>query len=201
MGRTFSSCRDCRRAGDKLFLKGDRCATQKCAVTRRKYPPGQHGAAVIRLTEYGKRLREKQKARKIYCLTERQFRKYFEMASRKTGVTGEQLLQMLELRLDNVVYRLGFAPSRQAARQMVRHGQVRVNDRKVNIPSYQAKLNDLVSLKPKALEKVTEKLKEFTPPSWLSHLENFVGKVNRLPLRDDTERLIDEPLIVEYYSR
>lgn len=201
MGRVKSGCRDCRRAGEKLFLKGDRCVTEKCAFSRRKYPPGMHGAAPQRPTEYARRLREKQKARRIYGLTERQFRSYFEKATRKAGVTGEKLLEMLEMRLDNVVFRLGFAASRAAARQLVRHGHVSLNERKTNIPSCQVKVGDLVRLKPGPLAAVSEKLKEYTPPGWLTLTPESAGQVARAPSREDTERLIEESLIVEYYSR
>ena len=201
MGRTKASCKQCRREGEKLFLKGERCFTKKCAVERRSYPPGQHGQGRKRQTEFGLRLREKQKARRIYGLNERQFRGYFEKASRKVGITGEKLLESLERRLDSVVFRLGFAPSRQAARQLIRHRNVLVNVRKVNIPSYGVKVNDTITLKPKMLERLKEKLKEYTPPAWLLIDEEFAGKMTRLPSREDTEKLIEESLIVEYYSR
>jgi len=201
MGRTPSSCRQCRREMDKLFLKGERCFTNKCAVEKRKFPPGQHGAAGARLTEYGRRMREKQKARSIYGLTESQFRGYFEKAAKKAGVTGEKLLEFLERRLDNVVFRLGLASSRQAARQLVRHGNVTVNSKKVNIPSFQVKANDVVVIKPNMLEKMKEKLKEYTPPAWLSLDADYNGKIVHMPTRDDTERIIQESLIVEYYSK
>jgi len=187
--------------GEKLFLKGDRCATEKCSLTRRKYPPGVHGAAPQRPTEYARRLREKQKARRIYGLTERQFRSYFEKATRKAGVTGEKLLEMLEMRLDNVVFRLGFATSRAGARQLVRHGQVSINDRKTNIPSCQVKIGDSIKLKAKTLAAVAERIKSYTPPSWLALTPELTGQVVRAPSREDTERLIEESLIVEYYSR
>lgn len=201
MGRTKACCKQCRREGEKLFLKGERCFTKKCAVERRSYPPGQHGQGRKRQTEFGLRLREKQKARRIYGLNERQFRGYFEKASRKAGITGEKLLESLERRLDSVVFRLGFAPSRQAARQLTRHRNVLVNGRKVNIPSYEVKVNDTITLKPKMLEQVKEKLKEYTPSAWLLINGEFSGKIIRLPNREDTEKLIRESLIVEYYSR
>lgn len=201
MSRSPSMCKQCRREREKLFLKGERCFTNKCSVEKRKYPPGSHGAAVSRISEYGKRLREKQKARSIYGLTERQFRSYFEKAAKRTGSTGEMLLELLERRLDNVVFRMGFVSSRQAGRQLVRHGNVKVNDKKVNIPSYQVKINDLVTIKPKMLEKAAEKLKEYTPPAWLEMSDGGHGKVVHAPKREDTERLIQESLIVEYYSR
>ncbi len=201
MSRTSASCRSCRRQMEKLFLKGDRCNTPKCAVERRKYPPGQHGAAGTRLTEYGRRMREKQKARAIYGLTERQFRSYFEKAAKRVGVTGDMLLELLERRLDNVVFRLGFAPTRQAGRQLVRHGNILVNGRKVNVPSFQVRTNEIIALKGKMLEPVRKKLEEHTPPAWLSLDAEFNGKILHLPTRDDTERLIQESLIVEYYSK
>src|SRR5213078_727250 len=141
-------CKQCRREGMKLFLKGERCLTEKCAVERRSYPPGEHGRGRIKQSEYLLQLREKQKARRYYGLLEKQFRTYYEKASRVSGITGENLLQMLETRLDNVVYRLGFAASRAQARQLVRHGHFQVNGRRVNIPSYQVKPTDVVSLKP-----------------------------------------------------
>lgn len=201
MGRTPSSCSRCRREREKLFLKGDRCFTTKCAVERRKYPPGQHGAATVRMTEYGRRMREKQKARAIYGLTERQFRSYFEKAAKKVGVTGEKLLEFLERRADNVVFRLGFAPSRSAARQLVRHGAVQVNGCRVNIPSYQVKINDVITVKPRVIEGVKEKLKDYTPAAWLSLDAENKGRIVSLPTREDTEKLIQESLVVEYYSK
>lgn len=199
--RLINYCKQCRREGEKLFLKGERCLTPKCAVARRAYPPGPHGEKPTRLTEFGRRMREKQKARRIYGLNEKQFRNYFEQASRAVGVTGLRLLQLLEMRLDNVVYRLGYAPSRQAARQLVRHGHIRVNGRRVNIPSYQAKVGQVVGLKPEHLGKIMEKLAELTPPAWLSFEADKTAKVVGLPTRDDTEKLIEDSAIVEYYSR
>lgn len=199
--RTPVSCAKCRREREKLFLKGERCFTAKCAVEKRKYPPGQHGDSKARLTEYGKRLREKQKAKAIYGLTERQFRAYFEKAAKVVGVTGEKLLEMLERRLDNVVFRIGFAPSRQGGRQAVRHGRVLVNGKKVNIPSYQVRVNDVITVKPTMLQAAQERLKDYTQPSWLSLAEESQGKVLSLPTRDDTEKIIQESLIVEYYSK
>lgn len=199
--RLKNYCKQCRREGEKLFLKGERCLTPKCSYERRKYPPGSHGQAKTRITEFGRRMREKQKARRIYGLSERQFRTYFEKASRAAGVTGLRLLQLLETRLDNVVYRLGFAPSRQAARQLVRHGFIKVNDRKVNIPSHQIKAGQTVALRPERLQQIEEKLKELTPPAWLSFEAGQIGKMVGLPSREDTEKLIEDAAIVEYYSR
>ena len=201
MGRTKSSCTQCRREKTKLFLKGDRCLSAKCSVEKRKYPPGQHGAAVLRITEYGRRMREKQKAKRMYGLNESQFRNYFERAAKNKAATGSKLMELLERRLDNVVFRLGYAPSRQAARQLVHHGHVAVNARKVDIPSFEVKISDKISLKPKALEKLGEKLKEYTPPAWLAYAPDMAGTITRLPKKDDTERLIEESAIVEYYSR
>ncbi|OGC14538.1 30S ribosomal protein S4 [candidate division WOR-1 bacterium RIFOXYC2_FULL_37_10] len=205
MSRSSSSCRQCRRERQKLFLKGERCFTAKCAVERRNYPPGQHGAAKPRFTEYSIRLREKQKARRIYGIVEKQFRKYFEIAAEKSGVTGDILLELLERRLDNVVFRLGYAPSRQAARQLVRHGHVKVNGKKVNIPSYQVKINEEISLSLKLSVKLLdlrrEALKEYVPPAWLTITGDFQGKVVGLPTSDDIEKLIQVSLIVEHYSK
>jgi len=201
MGRIQSSCSQCRREKEKLFLKGEKCVSSKCPVEKRKYPPGQHGAAITRLTEYGRRMREKQKARRMYGLTERQFRNYFEKAAKTKAATGQKLMELLERRLDNVVFRLGFAPSRQAARQLVHHGNIVVNSRKVNVPSFEIKINDIVKLKAKMLERIGEKLKEYVPPAWLVMNADQTGTVSRLPKKDDTERLIEESAIVEYYSR
>ncbi len=201
MGRIKSSCSQCRRERQKLFLKGDKCSSAKCPVERRKYPPGQHGAAVVRISEYGRRMREKQKARRIYGLTEHQFRNYFEKAAKKSGATGQKLMELLERRLDNVVFRLGFTTSRQAARQLVHHGKVMVNGRKVDIPSFEVKPGDKIVIKPKMLERITERIKEYTPPAWLSYAPDFSASVARLPGKEDTEKLIEESAIVEYYSR
>src|SRR5512144_264275 len=147
---TDSVCRLCRREGVKLFLKGERCYTDKCAIKRRNYPPGQHGQARAKVTDYGTQLREKQKVRRIYGILEMQFRSYFERADRMKGVTGENLLFLLERRLDNIVYRLGFASSRVEARQLVRHGHFKLNDKKINIPSIQVKVGDVVELRDKS---------------------------------------------------
>jgi len=207
MGRFKTMCKMCRREGVKLFLKGDRCASPKCSVERRNYPPGAHARVTggqfrqSRLTEYGRRLREKQKARRVYGLTERQFRNYFEKASAMVGVTGQRLLQLLEMRLDNVAYRLGYALTRPQARQLVRHGHIRVNNRKVSIPSYQVKVGSVIEIKEEALNKLREKLGQYKPPAWLELAENLSGRVLNVPSKDDTERLIEESLIVEYYSR
>lgn len=204
---TDAKCRLCRREGAKLYLKGDRCYTDKCAISRRTYAPGQHGQSRKKMSEYGIQLREKQKVRRIYGILEKQFRGYFEIAERQKGVTGENLLRLLELRLDNVVYRMGFGESRAEARQLVRHGHFTVNGEKVNIPSYQVGLNDLVAVKPNS--KSTDKFKGLaenaaakTAPQWLSiNAEMMEARVVALPVREDIDLPIEEHLIVELYSR
>jgi len=205
MGRYIqATCRLCRREGGKLFLKGEKCFTEKCPVARRPYPPGQHGKLQARISEYRIRLREKQKARRIYGLVERQFANYFERASARKGATGEKLLELLERRLDNVIYRLGFATSRQAARQMVRNGGVLVNARKVNIPSFEVKIGDMVGISPKIVtlaKAALEKFPDRQTPSWLSLAGEVEGKVLSIPRRDEIDIAIEENLIVEYYSR
>ncbi len=205
---TDAVCRLCRREGQKLFLKGDRCYSSKCPVDRRSYPPGQHGQGRRRqLSEYGLQTREKQKARRYYGVLESQFRNYFKMAVRRPGVTGTNLLQILECRLDNVVYRLGMAMSRPEARQLVRHGHFTVNGRKVNIPSYVVKVGDVIALKSSSrnLEKfkiVLETNESRTPPKWLDlNREAVQGTVTALPERDDIDFPIEEHLIVELYSK
>lgn len=204
---TDAKCRLCRREGSKLYLKGDRCYTDKCAIARRAYAPGQHGQGRKKMSEYGIQLREKQKVRRIYGILEKQFRGYFEIAERQKGVTGENLLRILELRLDNVVYRMGFGESRAEARQLVRHGHFTVNGSKVNIPSYQVGLNDLIAVK--ADSKSTDKFKELaenaagkTAPQWLSiNAEMMEARIVALPVREDIDLPIEEHLIVELYSR
>lgn len=205
-----ADCRLCRREGLKLFLKGTRCYTEKCAVSRRAYAPGQHGQGSKRaqkLSNYGLQLREKQKVKRIYGIMEKQFRRYFEIASKTKGVTGKVLLQLLERRLDNVIFQSGFALSRDAARQMVSHGWVYVNQRRVNIPSYLVKPADTIELrpKPKGLEYVRQNLKLFgerTRPAWLEvNLEKLLTKALRLPEREDISLPIQEQLIVELYSK
>ena len=205
---TDAVCRLCRREGQKLFLKGDRCYSSKCPVDRRSYPPGQHGQGRRRqLSEYGLQTREKQKARRYYGVLESQFRNYFKMAVGRPGVTGTNLLQILECRLDNVVYRLGMAMSRPEARQLVRHGHFTVNGRKVNIPSYLVKVGDVIALKSSSrnLEKfkiVLETNESRTPPKWLDlNREAVQGTVTALPERDDIDFPIEEHLIVELYSK
>ncbi|HQI17007.1 MAG TPA: 30S ribosomal protein S4 [Bacillota bacterium] len=190
-----------------MYLKGDRCYTDKCAIARRAYAPGQHGQGRKKASGYGIQLREKQKVRRIYGILEKQFRAYFEEAERQKGVTGENLLRLLELRLDNVVYRMGFGDSRAEARQLVRHGHFTVNGKKVDIPSYQTGLNDLIAVKPGS--KSTEKFKELaenaagkTAPQWLSiNAEMMEARIVALPAREDIDLPIEEHLIVELYSR
>ncbi len=202
-------CRLCRRDGTKLFLKGAKCFTDKCPVEKRNFPPGQHGQSKKqkKVVGYGLQLREKQKAKRIYFTLETQFRAYYQKASNRTGVTGELLLQQLETRLDNVCYRLGFATSRRQARQIVRHGHIQVNGRKVNIPSFQCKVGDEIAIREssKALV-VLEESKNFAsgqrPVPWLSiNRDNFSGKVVALPNRADVNLPVNEQLIVELYSK
>jgi len=204
---TGAVCRLCRREGQKLFLKGDRCYTEKCSVERRGYAPGQHGnARNKKLSGYGIQLREKQKAKRYYGVLESQFRDYFEMANKQAGMTGENLLSILETRLDNVVYRLGFAMSRAEARQLVRHGHFTVNGQKVNIPSYLVKVGSVIELKDKSrsLDKFKSSLEANASrvvPKWLEIDNNNVAKVIAAPAREDIDLPIEEHLIVELYSR
>ena len=206
MGRyTEAKCRLCRREGEKLFLKGERCDSEKCAFSRRSYAPGQHGKVVTRRSsEYRIRLREKQKARRIYGLTERQFENYFNKASEVKGATSEKLLEYLERRLDNVVYRLGFASSRSTSRQIVRHGHILVNGKKVDIPSFQVKVNDAIKAGPKmekSVKELQEKFADKVPPVWLSLTSELEGKVVAIPKREEIDTVLEDHLIVEYYSR
>lgn len=200
-------CRLCRREGQKLFLKGTRCYTDKCPIERRPFPPGQHGQGRRKISEYGLQLREKQKARRIYGVLERQFHNYYKMADRSRGVTGEVLLQTLERRLDNVVFRLGLALSRNEARQLVRHGHFTVNGRKVNIPSYLVKAGDVIAVREKSrssdkFRAIIEVTSGRPVPEWLqSDLENMQGTVLRLPGREDIDTAVEEQLIIEHYSR
>ena len=205
---TGAVCRLCRREGQKLFLKGDRCYTEKCAVDRRPFAPGQHGnARNKKLSEYGMQLREKQKARRYYGVLESQFAKYYEMAVKSKGITGENLLSILESRLDNVIYRLGFGMSRPEARQMVRHGHFTVNGKKVDIPSYLVKPGEIISLKEKSRSRdkfkaALEANGSRVPPKWLDFdRNNLVAKVVALPAREDIDLPIEEHLIVELYSK
>src|SRR5579884_3916130 len=201
-------CRICRRAGMKLFLKGERCFGPKCAIERRNAPPGDHGQRRRKQSEYGLQLREKQKARAIYGVLEAQFRKHFEEAERRPGVTGENLLRLLETRLDNVVYRLGFADSRKQARQLVRHGHFFLNGRKTNIPSFLVKPGDEIAVRPESrgreyFNAYNEVLETKAVPDWLRlDTANYSGKVLNLPTRDQIQvPLFNEALIVEHYSR
>lgn len=201
-------CRQCRRENTKLFLKGDRCYTDKCAVERRNYAPGQHGQRRSKVSDYGAQLREKQKVKRTYGLQEKQFRLYFEKADRARGVTGENLLTFLERRLDNVVYRLGFAASRAQARTLVRHGHFQVNDHKVNVPSFLVRPDDIVSLREKSREvaAINESLDSVMRrgvPSWMElDREAYKGKMKTLPVRAElTTPEIHERLIVELYSK
>ena len=198
-------CRACRREGMKLFLKGERCLTETCAVERRAYPPGEHGRGRIKQSEYLLQLREKQKARRYYGILEKQFRGYYNKAAKRSGITGEELLRMLELRLDNVIYRLGFAASRAQARQLIRHGHFQVNGRRVNIPSYQVRPNDVVSMKPaSSAENVIRDATDLTASvaPWLqADHDNLTGNVLKLPERTEIDTPVQEQLIVELYSK
>ena len=201
-------CRLCRREGLKLFLKGERCYTGKCAIDRRAYAPGQHGQARAKKpTEYGLQLREKQKARRMYGVMEKQFRSYFDEAARRKGVTGENLLSLLERRLDNVVFQLGFASSRPEARQLVNHGHFTVNGKKVDIPSFSVRAGEVVAVKEGSkssprMKQLLENLGSRTVPGWLSLDANTAaGTIVALPTREDIQLPIQEHLIVEKYSR
>ncbi|NLM83165.1 MAG: 30S ribosomal protein S4 [Clostridiales bacterium] len=204
---TGAVCRLCRREGQKLFLKGDRCFTDKCAVDRRTYAPGQHGQNRAKASEYGSQLREKQKAKRYYGLLESQFRSYFDMAVKMKGKKGDNLLSLLERRLDNTVYRLGFAMSRAEARQLVLHGHFTVDGKKVNIPSFLVKPGMVIALREKSRNldkfKATIEANSFRqPPKWLDYDANtFSAKVVALPERDDIDLPINEQLIVELYSK
>lgn len=204
---TGSVCRLCRREGVKLFLKSERCMTPKCAIERRAYVPGQHGQGRKKFSEYGVQLREKQKVRRIYGVLEKQFRRYFAAADRKKGVTGENLLQLLEMRMDNVIYKLGFAGSIPAARQQVRHKLFTINGKRVNIPSYQVRKGDVIGLaKGKEgktnIKNALENMKGKTIPSWLSFdSDSKQGSVQSLASREDITIPVQEQLIVELYSR
>jgi len=204
---TGASCKLCRREGQKLFLKGERCYTNKCAIDRRPYAPGMHGQQRKKLSEYGIQLREKQKAKRFYGVMESQFRKYYEMAIRKKGITGEILLQILESRLDNVVYRMGFGTSRAEARQLVTHGHFLVNGRRVNIPSYLVKEGDVIevaenSRKMERFKEILDVTGSKVVPKWLEvDHENMKGRVVSLPAREDIDLPIQEHLIVELYSK
>lgn len=204
---TDASCRLCRREGMKLYLKGERCYTDKCAIAKRQYAPGQHGQRRKKPSEYGLQLREKQKAKRIYGILEKQFRNYFELAERKRGITGENLLQILESRLDNTVYRMGLATSRKEGRQLVLHEHFTVNGKKVNIPSYLVSEGEVIAVKEGS--KKSEKFKEILEatagriaPEWLEvDSENMIGKVVALPTKEDIDIPIEDHLIVELYSK
>lgn len=204
---TGAVCRQCRRENQKLFLKGDRCYSEKCAMVRRSFPPGQHGQNQMRkkVSEYGLQLRAKQKAKRYYGVLESQFAKYFEMAERKTGITGENLLRILESRLDNVVYRAGFAMSRKEARQLVTHRHFKVNGKTVDIPSFLVKEGDKVSLKSTDSSKIKESLEKNSArpvPAWMSKDgEKMAIAIDKMPERDDIDFDIEEQLIVELYSK
>jgi small subunit ribosomal protein S4 len=204
---TEAVCRLCRREGEKLYLKGDRCYTNKCSVGKRAFAPGQHGQERKKVSEYGIQLREKQKLRRIYGVLERQFSGYFSSAERKKGITGQNLLQILETRLDNVVYRLGMGSSRKEARQLVRHGHFLVNNKKVNIPSYLLKPGDEITIKESSLSspKIKENLEDAAGraiPEWLEgNPTSHSGKVKTLPTREQIDIPVQEHLIVELYSR
>lgn len=201
------SCKLCRREGKKLFLKGDRCVSGKCAIDRRPTAPGQHGASTKKLKEYGMQLREKQTARRYYGVLEKQFRAYFEMADKMEGVTGENLLSILETRFDNVVYRMGIAPSRNEARQMVLHAHFRLNGKKANIPSILLKVGDVISVREESkssprMKQLMEALETATAPQWLEvDKTNATAKVVALPKREDIDFDFNEQLIVELYSK
>lgn len=200
-------CRLCRREGMKLYLKGDRCYTEKCGIDRRAYAPGQHGQGRKKVSEYGIQLREKQKTRRIYGVLERQFSNYFDKAERQGGITGENLLRMLERRLDNVVFRLGFADSRAEARQLVRHNHFTINGHKANIPSMLVDVGDVIDIKEKSrkspkFQDLREIIKHKNPPAWLElDGEQLTAKVVALPKREQIDVPVEEHLIVELYSR
>ncbi|MBL7716066.1 MAG: 30S ribosomal protein S4 [Bdellovibrionales bacterium] len=202
-----SVCRICRRENQKLFLKGDRCFTEKCAFERRGYPPGQHGQGRIKFSEYGLQLREKQKIKRMYGMLERQFRSLFEEAERRKGITGSNLLTMLERRLDNVAYRAGFANSRSEARQLVRHGHFTVNGKKVNIPSFMVDKGDIVAIREKSrpmtrIAGALESVKRREIPQWIElDAAGFTSKIRDLPARDDITAPMEERMVVELYSK
>lgn len=202
---TSADCRLCRREGTKLFLKGDRCLSKKCAMEKRPVVPGQHGTGRKKVTEYGKQLREKQKVKRAYGILEKQMHGYYEEAERQNGITGETLLSLLERRLDNVVYRMGIGVSRSEARQIVNHGHICVNGKRVNIPAYQVKVGDVISVKEnKRNLEMFKSLKDLKVimPKWLEFDANKLeGKILDLPKRDDIDLAIEEHLIVELYSK
>jgi small subunit ribosomal protein S4 len=205
---TDAVCRQCRREGEKLFLKGDRCYSEKCAVERKNYAPGAHGQGRRqKVSEYGLQLREKQKTRRTYGILEKQFHNYFDKADRQAGITGENLLIILERRLDNVVYRLGFAASRKEARQLVNHGHFIINGKKASIASLLVRVGDVIQVKETSksiakFQEIKEQAAYKTPPEWLSvDVENLTGQVLAYPLREQIDTPVNEQLIVELYSR
>jgi small subunit ribosomal protein S4 len=202
---TSAQCKQCRREGQKLFLKGERCLTDKCGVERRSYPPGEHGRGRMKQSEYRQQLREKQKARRYYQILEKQFRNYYDKASRQPGITGENLLRLLETRLDNVLVRLGFAASRRQARQLVRHGHWMVNGRRVDIPSYQVRPDDVITMKASSTAgQVVRDATELTAtvPAWLeADHDSLTAKILRAPERSEIDAPVQEQLIVELYSK
>lgn len=204
---TGAVCRLCRREGDKLFLKGERCYTGKCAMERRPYAPGQHGNRRAKISEYGLQLRTKQKAKRIYGVLETQFRNYYDKAAHQKGITGENLLILLEMRLDNVAYRAGLGRSRTEARQIVRHNHILVNGKRVNIPSYQVSVGDVITVKEKSqksegVKMIIETTASRIVPEWIdADLENFTVKVLSAPTRDQINVPVEETLIVELYSK
>lgn len=204
---TGAVCRLCRREGQKLFLKGDRCYTKKCSVDRRAYAPGQHGQGRKKVSEYGKQLRTKQFARRYYGVLEGQFRRYFELAEKMPGVKGENLLRLLESRLDNIIYRLGFASSRAQARQLVLHGHFSVDGHKVNIPSFRTKVGQVISIKETsrqndAIKSIIEANSSRPVPKWIDlDRDKLEAKIMSLPNREDIDLPIEETLIVELYSK
>lgn len=204
---TGAACRLCRREGEKLFLKGARCNSPKCTLTKRAYAPGDHGQGRVKLSNYGVQLREKQKVKRMYGMMEGQFRRYFEQAAKTKGVTGKVLLQQLERRLDNVIFRLGLAVSRAQARQVVRHNFVWVGETRVNIPSYQVSKDEMIKIKgsEKALNKLKENLeaaKDRSVPTWLEfNPQEMTARVARLPEKEDIQATIQDQLIVELYSK
>lgn len=204
---TAAQCKKCRREGLKLYLKGDRCYTTKCGVERRSYAPGQHGQRRKKISEYGLQLREKQKAKRFYGILEKQFARYYDRASRQAGVTGENLLILLERRLDNVVHRLGLGTSRAEARQLVRHGHFLVNGRKTDIPSYLVKVGDEITIKERSKEsprfkELMDRAAEKTTPAWLEYDDQEArGRVIALPTRDQIDAPVEEHLIIELYSK
>jgi small subunit ribosomal protein S4 len=203
-----AKCRQCRREGEKLFLKGEKCFTDKCAIERRSYAPGQHGQrSGMRMSDYGKQLREKQKMRRLYGVLERQFRKTYADASRTKGVTGERLLQLLESRLDNVAYRMGFGASRSEARQVVRHNAILVNGRRVNIPSYQVRPGDVIEVAERSkgqlrIKAGVDAVESRGVPEWLElDVKAMKGTFKALPARSDLPSTINESLVIELYSK